>query len=151
MPTTLRNTDILFNDSTTQSTAANDFKQVYSGVLSGVGLYNSPGVYYVWNILYNGSQAREMPSPDEFFVKTILNDSYGTSSLATNNWNRFTYEKSVRIQNPFGSISGAQSQFLYRLFTDQIYPYPSNINFTIFVQRNSVISALNFTQYGLTP
>lgn len=147
MATTLAQTGIQFPDGTTQTTTYT--RQVYSGVLSGAGLYTSPGKYYVWNILYNGSQARELPSPDEFLVRTTVNDFYGTNSGSTNNWNRFTYEKSVRIQNPFGSISPAQSQFLYRLFSDQIYPYPNNLNFTIFVHPTSTITSLTFTQYGL--
>ena len=128
-----------------------DFKLVYSGALNGGSLYSSPGKYYVWNILYSGSQAREMPSPDQFFVETTLNDFYGTSSLANNDWNMFSYTKYVRIQNPNGGISGGQSQFVYLLFTDEIYPYPNKINFKIYVRRNVNISALTFTQYGLSP
>ena len=133
-------------NATNATTAANGYRQVYSGVLNalspGTAVYTAPGRYFVWNILYSGSQAREMPSPDEFLVRTSINDYYLTGG--SNTWNMFSYNKYVRIGN-----ASAVSQFIYLLSTDNIYPAPFNINFTIFVQSSSAVTSLSFTQFGL--
>jgi hypothetical protein len=110
---------------------------VWSGVVSGGG--GNGGTYnHYWTILYSGSPAREMPSPDSFMVVTALNDYYTTNYAG--GYATYTISKAVYVANP--TLSG-NSQFGVTINFSG-YPTPNQINMSIYVQSATAVTSLTF-------
>jgi len=110
---------------------------VYSGTVSG-GSGNGGTYNHYWTILYGGSTAREMPSPDSFTVITRLNDYYTTNFAG--GYATYTISKAVYVANP--TVPG-NSQFGVTMNFSG-YPTPNQINIEIYVQSVTGISSLTF-------
>ena len=111
---------------------ASALREIFNGVVSqGASVSKA----YTFTILYSGSEAREMPSPDSFVVVTALNDFYYTGSNSD-----YTVQKVVRILN-----STVQSKFIVTLtFTGSPFTgiIPSQINMRIFIQDVTAVTSL---------
>jgi hypothetical protein len=95
------------------------------------------GTYtHVWDILFGGSQSREIVSPDSFVIVTALNDYYTISY--SGQYSSYTVTKTVNLLN-----SATFNTRLTVTFGFSGYPTPHNINVNIYVQSGTSVSQLN--------
>jgi hypothetical protein len=106
------------------------FRLIFNNTLS----YATAGARtYTFQLLYSGSPAREMVSPDSFMIVTSVADFYTIGSTTIN----YTVSKAVQLLT-----SAAESRLLVTMsgFNSQLYP--NNINMQIYVLDATAVTSV---------
>ncbi len=113
---------------------ASALRQVFNGVLTFASAGNK---LYRFEILYSGSTAREMPSPDSFVVVTSLNDFYTSNSTGF-----ISYTTTKLVEVVASSLNSRLAVTLGWSANLGCVLYPNQINMTIFVQDTTAVTSL---------
>jgi hypothetical protein len=113
---------------------ASALRQVFNGVLTFASAGNK---LYRFEILYSGSTAREMPSPDSFVVVTSLNDFYTTNATGF-----ISYTTTKLVEVVASSLNSRLAVTLGWSASLGCVLYPNQINMTIFVQDTTAVTSL---------
>jgi hypothetical protein len=110
-------------------------REIYNAVLSYA---TSGSKTYSFTINYGGGgSAREMPSPDSFYVVTSLNDYYTTNSAG---YAAYTLDKRVNILAGGSPVSTLDIIMNWSLVGGFIYP--NQINMIVYVLDTTAVTSL---------